>query len=267
MNPYIKLPNVQIVNGRHELILKKCKNKCVLHLGCVDSGLLHEKFERGELLHQKLFNVADEIWGIDIDESGISYLSDNGFNNLIVGDICKLDEIEIIQNTSFDVVVASEVIEHLQNPGLFLNSVKTLMIPEKTELIVTVPNAFRIDTLLWLLRGIEYVHPDHNYWFSYHTATNLLRKNNYTISEVYVYNLVPVEIMPGRIRWILNKKKRGVKNRQVENEHIRSMSFVKLIFSYCKSFARRLIGSLLCKRTPFWGDGIILVTKCAADKY
>jgi 2-polyprenyl-3-methyl-5-hydroxy-6-metoxy-1,4-benzoquinol methylase len=266
MNPYIKLPNVQIVNGRHELILKKCKNKCVLHLGCVDSGLLHEKFEREELMHQKLSDVANEIWGVDIDEPGISYLSNKGFNNLIVADISKLDEIKIIQNISFDIVVASEVIEHLQNPGLFLNSVKDLMIPEKTELIVTVPNAFRIDTLLWLLRGIEYVHPDHNYWFSYHTATNLLRKNNYKINEVYVYNLVPIEIVPGRIRQILYKKRKKMNNLQAENEHTTLISFVKLISSYCKSFPKRLLGSLLYKRTPFWGDGIILVTKSIADK-
>ncbi len=70
MNPYIKLPNVQVVNGRQELILAKCKNKCVLHLGCVDSGLLHEKFEQGELMHQKLSDAANEIWGVDIDASG-----------------------------------------------------------------------------------------------------------------------------------------------------------------------------------------------------
>lgn len=267
MNPYVKLPNVQIVNGRHELILEKCKKKCVLHLGCVDSGLLHERFERGELMHQKLSDVADEVWGVDIDESGISYLSNKGFNNLIVADISKLDEIEIIQKKAFDVVVASEVIEHLLNPGLFLSSVKSLMIPEKTELIVTVPNAFRIDNLIWLLRGIEYVHPDHNYWFSYHTVTNLLRKNSYKISEVYVYNLVPVEIKSGRIRRIFDKKKKGVKGRQAENDHIKLMSLVKLIFSYCKSLPRRLIGSLLCKKTPFWGDGIILVTKSAANKH
>jgi len=267
MNPYIKLPNVQIVNGRQELILAKCKNKCVFHLGCVDSGLLHERFERGELMHQKLSDVANEIWGVDIDASGISYLNNTGFNNLIVADISKLDEIEIIQKQSFDVVVASEVIEHLQNPGLFLNSVRSLMIPEKTEFIVTVPNAFRIDNLIWLLRGIEYVHPDHSYWFSYHTATNLLRKNNYKISEVYVYTFIPAEIVPGRIRSIFNKKRGGSKKREAENELITSMSLMKLIFSYCKSFPRRLVGSLLYKRTPFWGDGIILVSTSAGDKY
>ena len=105
-------------------------------------------------MHQKLSDAANEIWGVDIDASGISYLSNKGFNNLIVADISKLDEIEIIQKQSFDVVVASEVIEHLQNPGLFLNSARSLMIPEKTEFIVTVPNAFRIDNLIWLLRGI-----------------------------------------------------------------------------------------------------------------
>jgi SAM-dependent methyltransferase len=265
MNLYIKLPEVPVVNGREDVILGKCANKRVLHLGCVDSGLMLERFNRGELMHQKLSNVATELWGVDIDVEGISYLSSKGFENLIAEDICNLDRIEVLQKQKFDVIVASEVIEHLQNPGIFLNSVKRLMAPEKTELIVTIPNAFRIDTLFWLFRGIEYVHPDHNYWFSYHTATNLLRKSYFEICEVYVYTFQQLRILPSRMRSIVDGKKTVTKNSDTGKNRPFSKPFFDLISSYLRSFPRRLVVSLLYKRTPFWGDGIIIIAKTAGN--
>jgi 2-polyprenyl-3-methyl-5-hydroxy-6-metoxy-1,4-benzoquinol methylase len=261
MNPYIKLPRVQVLQGRHELVLSKCRGRRVLHLGCVDSGLVEERLGRGQLMHQNLYAITKEIWGVDIDDDGISYLKGQGFDNLIVGDICELDKIEILKNKSFDVILASEVIEHLQNPGVFLKSVKDLMKPQETELIVTVPNAFRIDTLIWLLRGIEFVHPDHNYWFSYHTATNLLRKNDFKILEVYVYSFQPLKIMPNRF-YKNDKKQKRVDNKDsnLSHRHFPS-SPLELISAYIKSLPRRLIVPFLYKISPFWGDGIIIVTE------
>ncbi len=85
MNPYIRLPKVQVVNGRQELIVNRCRDKKVLHLGCVDVGLLSERFPSGGLLHQQLAAVAGELWGVDIDTDGVSFLRSQGFNNLVVG--------------------------------------------------------------------------------------------------------------------------------------------------------------------------------------
>ena len=265
MNPYIRLPNVPIVTGRQDLIIDKCKDKCVLHLGCVDSGLLYERFERGELMHQKLSGVAKEIWGIDIDADGISYLRSKGFDNLIIGDISNLAPLETLRQRSFDVVVASEVIEHLQNPGQFLHSIKSLMKPEKTELIITVPNAFRIDNLIWMFRGVEYVHPDHNYWFSYHTATNLLKKNNFEISQVYVYTLQSTGIFRANNRLVLEKKNATTCKGKIGKTPSRSMSFPKIVLSCLRSLPKRLLAYFLLRRTPFWGDGIIIITKSASN--
>jgi SAM-dependent methyltransferase len=266
MNPYIRLPKVQVVNGRQELIVNRCRDKKVLHLGCVDVGLLSERFPSGGLLHQQLAAVAGELWGVDIDTDGVSFLRSQGFNNLVVGDICKLDEIEDLKGKHFDIIIASEVIEHLQNPGQFLNEVKTFMRSGKTELIVTLPNAFRIDTLIWLLRGVEYIHPDHNYWFSYHTATNLIRKGGLEIDEVYVYSFQPIGILPKKVRNFFNKKKEnGLETIKLETATTPSWSvpFLKRASAYFWSLPKRLVVSFLYRRTPFWADGIIIVAKAA----
>ncbi len=263
MNPYIRLPKVPTVHGRQEFILARCRDKRVLHLGCVDAGLLHERFQRGELMHQELTRVASELWGIDIDSEGISFLRSKGFDNVGVGDICELDRIEELQQKSFDAIVASEVIEHLLNPGLFLNSVKAVMIPGKTELIVTVPNAFRVGTLLSLLRGVEYVHPDHNYWFSYHTVTNLLRKCGFEVAQVLVYSFQTSRMPVGRAQ---GARGNGNQRNQDESElHPTPPYLHHRALAYLRSLPRRLVVSVLYKTTAFWGDGIIIVARVPED--
>lgn len=259
MNPYVELPRVPIVTGRQDFVLARCKGKRVLHLGCVDSGLFCERFLSGGLMHQKLAEVTAELWGIDIDAEGISFLQNQGFNNLVTGDVCNLDKIPEFERTCFDVIVASEVIEHVVNPGLFLYAVKNLMIPDHTELVVTVPNAFRIATLIQLLRGVEFVHPDHNYWFSYHTAINLLKKCGFKIEEVYVYSFESTRIFPHQVSRFVGKKNTNLAA-SIMAETPSSNIWVR-VFGYWKSLPRRLFVRFLYRRTPFWGDGIILVSK------
>ena len=267
MNPYIRLPRVPLVHSRQALILTKSTGKRVLHLGCVDAGLLHERFQRRELLHQKLADVAHELWGVDIDAEGIAFLRSKGFDHLIQGDICELDKIQALQGQQFDIVVASEVMEHLQNPGLFLQAARTLMIPGHTELIITIPNAFRIDTLLWLLRGVEFVHPDHNYWFSYHTVTNLVRKNGFAVSEVYAYSFQSVGVLPGRVAKFFHRAGDDkIRPGQTATVSSTPSPFLRRVISYARSLPKRLVTSSLYRTTPFWGDGIIIVAQRNEDQ-
>lgn len=260
MNPWIRLPKVPVVEGRHAIVLSKCKGKRVLHLGCVDSGLLEERFSRNELMHQRLASVASELWGIDIDEDGIAFLLRQGFQNVVVADVCQLAAVEAIKGRRFDVILASEILEHLQNPGMFLGSIHGLMSGRTAELIVTVPNAFRIANLVSLLRGWEYVHPDHNYWFSYHTITNLLMKNGFDISEVYVYVM---RSQPFSHLMIGRDDKHDATIAVVERERGTIASRIRGLF---KRLALRLLSvpaslvfAALFRTASFWGDGIVVV--------
>jgi hypothetical protein len=135
--------------------------------------------------------------------------------------------------------VAGEIVEHLLNPALFLNAIKALMQTDKTELIVTVPNAYGIDSLVALLRNVEYVHPDHNYWFSYYTITNLMRKCQYKIKMAfpYSYQLVPFWYRP------------------------KQTGFLR----YLLSLGKRTVVRFLYRLSPFWGDGIVVIATLPAS--
>jgi len=268
MNPMIKLPKVPIVAGRQDFVLDQCRGKRVLHLGCVDAGLLEERFSSGELLHQRLASVTSVLWGMDIDTEGISFLREHGFANLIVGDICYMNEVKELEDQTFDMILACEVVEHLMNPGLFLAAVKRLMEVDKTRLIVSVPNAFRIDTLVNLCHGYEYIHPDHNYWFSFVTLRNLLEKSCLTVESVYVYACQPAGVLPNCLKRLFHRSAQsptGAKENGgqpiVPNT---TQPFHSKLISYMQTLPRRIIVSWLFGRTPFWGDGIIMVAKATA---
>lgn len=136
VEPYIKLPKVPVVRGRWDIVVERCKGKRVLHLGCVDSGLLEQRYQLGQLMHQKRATVACELWGVDVDAQGIQRLRELGFSNLVIANVSQLRDLSELDGHVFDVVVASEVVEHLLNPGQFLNCIRRFMTPGETELIM-----------------------------------------------------------------------------------------------------------------------------------
>ena len=59
-----------------------------------------------------------------------------------------------------DVVIAGEVVEHLDAPGPFLRAMRELAARDGL-LVVTTPNAYRLLNVLAPTLGVELVHPDH----------------------------------------------------------------------------------------------------------
>ncbi len=110
---------------RVEFIKNICQGKKVLHLGCTSYPYTMEMLELGEHLHLHLKENAGELYGLDYDQKGIDILKEKGVENLFRGDLEKLDEVEL--DEKFDVIIAGEMIEHLNNPGLFLDGVKRFM--------------------------------------------------------------------------------------------------------------------------------------------
>lgn len=255
------LPRVPVVAGRLDVIVMRTRGKRVLHLGCVDAGLIEDRFRRGELMHQRLAAVTSDLWGVDVDAAGVEFLRRHGFPQVVVGDVTALDRITELAGRPFDAIVASEILEHLDNPGLFLQAVRRFMSGSHTELVVTVPNAFRVDTLLALLRGVEFVHPDHVYWFSYHTITNLLRRHGFDIAECYVYTFSP----PGILR------RRGPQDASRSDGRLpvkqQARRLIGGAWRMLRALPRRLALGLLYRTTPFWGDGIIVVARVAPDAH
>jgi 2-polyprenyl-3-methyl-5-hydroxy-6-metoxy-1,4-benzoquinol methylase len=260
------LPEVQILAGRQGFLLAACAGKSVLHVGCVDSGLAEERFARGELMHQRLATVARQLWGTDVDAEGVRFLLDQGFDHVVRVDLSREAPGADLASAGFDVIVLGEVLEHLPNPGKMLTALRGLMEPGRTRLIVTVPNAFSLTALLGVARGVESVHPDHNFYFSRTTLRTLIAKSGLWVLDECVY-LFDVDYLPShRLKQVRFFDVRG----RVEPREIRSS--VRRLLGRLRSrhprdllpeIGRTLVKTVLYHRTPYWADGLLAV--CARD--
>ena len=102
---------------RVEFIKKISAGKKVLHLGCTNFPYTKDSIENGILLHFDLEKTAKELYGFDFDQEGIDILAKAGAKNLFRADLEKLEEVPL--NETFDVIIAGEMIEHLNNPRTF----------------------------------------------------------------------------------------------------------------------------------------------------
>jgi SAM-dependent methyltransferase len=214
---------------RLDLIREMCTGKKVLHLGCTNYPYTEDAIEKHMLLHFELEKVATDLYGLDFDQKGINILRAAGAKNVFQGDLEKLEAVDL--NETFDVIVAGEMIEHLNNPGLFLEGIKRFMNPE-TVLLLTTINAYCGMRFVWYgLRGkrgrVEFVHPDHVAYYSYSTLKLLLERHNMHV-ETFLFYDIGREHRPHN-RWFLN-----------------------------------VLNDVCVRIAPQWADGIIAVCRIAA---
>lgn len=177
------LPRPRLVD-RESFLVSCCQGRRVLHVGCVDSGLLSDRLSSNTLLHGKLAGVASELWGLDLDEEGIAHLRDRGYWNLHVGSGEAIPD--TIPREYFDVVLAGELIEHLLNPGLFLKEAASRC-AASGRVILTTPNGLRLTNLVGPVANSEMVHPEHTLSFTPATLRRLLSACGLSTGEILVY--------------------------------------------------------------------------------
>lgn len=179
------LPRAAVID-RDNLIVKLCTGKVVLHLGCVDYPLLDDRLRTNQLLHQKILKVAKRVWGVDLDKEGIQLLSEvHKIPDLLVADVEELTSLKSLLG-NIDVVVAGEILEHVNNGGKVLAGINELL-PRKGMLIVSVPNALALRIFFHTLRHRENIHPDHVAYYSPYTLTNFLGRFGFKTRELYTY--------------------------------------------------------------------------------
>ena len=189
---------------RVDLIKRISTGKKVLHLGCTNWPYTKEAIDNNMLLHFDLEKIAGELYGFDYDQKGLDILSNRGTRNLYRADLENLDELKL--DETFDVIIAGEMIEHLNNPGRFLQGIQRFMNNE-TELVITTINAYSaLRFMIYGLRGKgginEPVHPDHVYYFSYKTLNLIINRAGLSVRHFYFYD-IGTEHRPHN-RWFFN---------------------------------------------------------------
>jgi hypothetical protein len=173
---------------RISFIRKICTGKTILDLGAMDETAFLLKRGQGTWLHEELTKVAKQVVGLDNSSS----IPQNGLvtaNNAAIhrGDIMKLDAWLNCNALNPDVVVAGELIEHLENPLLFLQSIKSNPALAGKTLVLSTPNATAIHNCLIGLFSRESTHHDHLCILSYKTICTLLARAGFSEWEIVPY--------------------------------------------------------------------------------
>jgi len=126
--------------------LKECKPRDILELG----------FEDPVLSQVIIKNSGANYVGVDISDASIKAAKNSGIN-VIQLDVSR-EELPF-EHDSFDLVLCSEVIEHLYDPDFAVEQLKRVLRPQG-KIIITTPNLAAWYNRLLLLAGIQPVHSE-----------------------------------------------------------------------------------------------------------
>lgn len=179
------------------LSFKKYLKGDVLHVGCV--GHSTYAIEKPGWMHEKLCSSENvtSVLGIDILAEGIEEMQRRGYKVKL----CNAENMRL--NHKFDTIVASELIEHLSNPGLFLERAREHLKPGG-KLILTTPNGFRIhEYKRYLINKKVPINPEHVCWFDENTLLNLVERHGFIVVDTKYVITTKGKLIPNLLRRIL----------------------------------------------------------------
>src|SRR5438445_495097 len=109
---------------RIEALVDAARGRRVVHVGFVDE-LMAAKQAGGVWLHERLAGVATSLVGLDLDEAGVEAARAQGYEAHAV-DAQSAEAVRALHLPRADVVIAGELIEHLDAPGPFLRAMHEL---------------------------------------------------------------------------------------------------------------------------------------------
>ncbi len=186
-----KLP-VQRPVDRLDFIADHCVGKVVLDIGCFDETALVKR-ETRHWLHGRLAAKAKVVVGVDnstkIPREGLQTAANAA---IYCGDGVHVDE-SLAGRNDYDVIVAGEFIEHIENPLEFFREMKTRF-PGR-ELLISTPNGVSFANTLLGLIGREVQHHDHLHNFTFKILNTLCLRAGFTRWEIIPYRFYATEMI------------------------------------------------------------------------
>jgi 2-polyprenyl-3-methyl-5-hydroxy-6-metoxy-1,4-benzoquinol methylase len=157
-------------------VCARAEGKSVLDLGCVSHNVDNE--ESRYWLHKALKQVAAELVGLDYLPEAVETLKQRGYD-VVCGDAQDYD-----LGRKFDVIVAGDIVEHLNNQEGFLKS-SLRHLNEGGMIIVSTPNPWFWKLIVNSIRYREVPNnPEHTCWFDPRTYRQLVERFDLELSQV-----------------------------------------------------------------------------------
>jgi len=133
-------------------------------------------------VHGILLERAKEVWGLDLEFDEAEVSDPHRYKHASAEDFSF--------DVKFDVILAADLIEHLSNPGLFMQSCARNL-KDDGRLIITTPNCFNLFNIASKLTHTEpIVNKDETCYFNQRMLRQLLQKNGWKVVEAdYLYSI------------------------------------------------------------------------------
>ena len=173
---------------RIRYVADACARCRVLDLGAMDETAWRLKRGRGAWLHEEIVRTALRVDGFDnsklVPPEGLR----TGPTSIIKrGNVEDPAQLVAGLTEPPDVVVAGELIEHLENPLGFLKRFAAVERLAGRTLIITTPNATALHNVLVGLARRESTHHDHLCILSYKTLATLCKKAGFPGWQIIPY--------------------------------------------------------------------------------
>jgi 2-polyprenyl-3-methyl-5-hydroxy-6-metoxy-1,4-benzoquinol methylase len=185
---YLKIGSTeQKLFGRIEFLENLVKGKSVIHVGCCNHlPLIDQMIKEKRWAHSRLCDITKRCFGVDIAEDSVNYLRDKlGFKDLVSADITK-DNIPELNKNNWDYMLIPEVLEHIDNPVSFLNSIREKYQNNVQKLVISVPNAFAFENINLAYSNTECINSDHRYWFSPYTLAKVITQAGFKVDSYFM---------------------------------------------------------------------------------
>jgi 2-polyprenyl-3-methyl-5-hydroxy-6-metoxy-1,4-benzoquinol methylase len=186
-NETTKLPSVPTyVRNIWQLLAPLAKGKAVLNIGAAGNVEYYLDGHRDLWMHDKLKPLARELVGLDIDRESVAYANARG-ESLLLG---NCEDVELARE--FDLIVLSEVIEHVYSPTAALANLARHLAPGG-KLFITTPNPTYYGTVLraFFNRSLH-IYYDHITAYFPENLVVLSRRLGLKVTGIHFYNVTDV---------------------------------------------------------------------------
>ncbi len=137
-------------------------------------------------LHGSLAEVATRLVGLDMDGPGVERARAAGFE-AHAADAADAAGLTSLGLEPADLVIAGEVIEHVERPGDLLDALH-LLVAARGRLAVTTPNAASLLNPLAAAARYELINPDHVSFYSWYTLGNVMERHGWRVRRFLTYH-------------------------------------------------------------------------------